>query len=193
MEREDYFVVDIETCPADLDGCQKLDEEERKKLINPIDSRIIAIGLRHNGKNLIFAEGSEKRMLEQFWDEWMAIKQENPYSKIVGFNIKDFDLPFLISKSLVNNIVISPFLIKDVIDLREKINAYRYGKSRGTLKEYANLIGEKTMGLAGGDIIRLCANKEHETIVKYLNNDLEITDALYRRVRDTKIIHIDRW
>ena len=40
----DYFVIDIETCPLVLEDYELLDDESRLKLINPIDSKIIAIG-----------------------------------------------------------------------------------------------------------------------------------------------------
>jgi len=39
-----FFCVDVETCPIDLEAALKMGEEERKKLLNPIDSRIVAIG-----------------------------------------------------------------------------------------------------------------------------------------------------
>ena len=34
------------------------------------------------------------------------------------------------------------FKLKHVIDVREKLNAYRSGKSRGSLKDYARALGD---------------------------------------------------
>jgi len=190
----DYFVIDIETCPIDLDKYSKLtDEEEKKKLINPIDSRIVAIGVRHNGENKIFSGENEQSILDDFWLEWKTIKKGRFDVKVVGFNVVNFDIPFLVSRSLINNVVISPFLLKEVIDLRDKINAYRYGRTRGTLKEYAKLIGEEILDIDGSDIARLCIDHNIKEIIRYLEKDLVITDNLFKRVRDTNIININKW
>src|SRR3989338_4531322 len=107
-----YFIVDIEVCPINLEGYEELEEEERLKLLNPINSKAIAVGIRHLGKNKIFFFENEKEMLEEFWKEWEKIKQIDQYStQIVGFSILNFDLPFLVSRSLINNVTISPFLL----------------------------------------------------------------------------------
>ncbi len=193
MEEDNYFIIDIETCPIDLKKYGELDEEEKNKLINPIDSKIIAIGIRYKGKNIIFSGKSEKEILEEFWIEWKTIKKGGDGVSVVGFNIKNFDLPFITSKSVVHNVVIAPFLIKQIIDLREKINAYRYGHSRGTLKEYAELIGASILDMDGGDIAQLCIDDNYEKIIKYLENDLVITEKLYERVKTTDVLNIDRW
>jgi DNA polymerase elongation subunit (family B) len=193
MDNE-YFVIDIETCPIDFGKCDALtDEEEKKKLINPIDSKIVAIGIRHKGNNIIFSNKDEKGLLEDFWSEWKTIKKGSSYMKIVGFNITNFDIPFLVARSVINNVVISPFFIKELIDLRDKINAYRYGNTRGTLKEYASLLGEKVMDVDGSDIFNLCKDGKMKELVEYLENDLLITDKLYQRVCETNAIQINKW
>jgi uncharacterized protein len=189
---EEYFVIDIETCPIDMDSYNKLDEEERKKLLNPIDSKIVAIGIRYNFENIIISRKNEKEILVSFWNKWKELKK-NITIKIVGFNVKNFDLPFIVSRSFIHNVSVSSFLLKDIIDIREKINAYRYGKTRGTLKDYAKLIGCKIMDVDGSDVFSLFCNKKYDEIDKYLANDLEITDKLYLRAKETNILHIDRW
>ena len=156
---DEYFVVDIETCPVDLEGYEKLSEEERLKLVNPIDSKIIALGMRYEDQNKIFMGEDEKEILKDFWKEWGTIKTKKISASIVGFNIANFDLPFLTTRSFIHNVTIVPFTLKQVVDVREKINAYRYGKSRGRLKEFASLIGLETKGVDGGDIARLCKEK----------------------------------
>lgn len=187
------MIVDIETCPIDLHKAKLLDEEEKLKLLNPIDSKIIAIGIRCNGKNIIFQSENEADILEKFWLEWKSIRQQRPMIPIVGFNIVQFDIPFIVSRSFINNITISPFTVKEIIDLREKINAYRYGKSRGKLKEFAQLIGMTTLDIDGSQVMELCINKNYVKLIGYLEKDLEITEKIFERASNLNITQIRRW
>ena len=189
-----YFIIDIETCPLNLDKYKSLNEEERRKLINPIDSKIIAVGIRYSAANQIFFSENEKEILEKFWEEWGKIKKENPNTQIYGFSILNFDIPFLVARSFINNVVIPSFFsLKYVVDLREKINAYRYGETRGKLKEYALLLGLKNLSMDGSNVADLCMNKDWDKLKSYLANDLEITDEIYKRAKDTKILEITKW
>jgi len=190
---ENYFVMDIETCPINLEKYNELSDEEKLKLLNPIDSKIIAIGIRYNAKDSIFLDEDEKKVLEEFWAEWKAIKRDIPFASVVGFNINNFDLPIITARSLINNVVICPFTLKSIVDLRDKINAYRYGPTRGKLKEYAKLMNLHTEDINGSEVSRLCTKKNYELLSKYLATDLKITDELYKRVRDTKILEINKW
>ena len=97
-----YFVLDVETCPIQLEGYESLPEEEQKKMLNPIDSKVIAIGLRHENTDIIFLEENEKILLQKFWNAWASLRQGG--RMIVGFNITQFDIPFLIARSFINNV-----------------------------------------------------------------------------------------
>lgn len=187
-----YFIIDIETSPINLEGHQDLSEEGKKKLLNPIDSRIVAIGVRHCGKNIIIQHENEKQLLEDFWAEWVRIKKGRNLS-IVGFNLKDFDLPFVVTRSFIHNVTISPFIVKYVIDLKEKVSAFRYGPTRGKLKEFGSFMGIAGLGMDGSDITELWMQKNHERIKEYLAKDLEITDKMYQRLRATRILEIEKW
>ena len=135
----------------------------------------------------------EKEILSEFWNEWDKIKKENPSSIIVGFNIINFDLPFITSRSFIHNIKIIPFILKLVIDLREKINAYRYGKTRGKLSDYGKLIGLDVLEMDGSKIAELCIEKNWDKLKEYLTKDLEITEELFKRAKETNILNISRW
>jgi len=189
---ENYFIVDIETCPINLDEYFSLEEEERVKKLNPIDSKIVAIGVRNKGESKLFL-GDEKEILTKFWEEWKRLKQEHADTVLVGFNVANFDIPFIVSKSFVHNIEIVPFSLKSILDVKDKINAYRWGKTRGKLKEYGELLGMDVLGMDGSQIPELCKNNDWETIKKYLSKDLEITDKLFERAKSTGIIHISRY
>ena len=190
---DNYFIVDVETCPVNLENYGDLSEEERSKLINPIDSKIIALGIRYKSKNEIFIDADEKKILENFWNEWKSIKQENQNNMAVGFNIIKFDIPFIVARSFINNVEVVPFMLKSIVDLKEKINAYRYGKSRGKLSEYGKFLGLKILDVDGSKVAGMWSENNIEGIKEYLIKDLEITEHLLIRAKETKIIHISRW
>jgi len=190
---ENYFIVDVETCPIDLENYNSLNDEEKLKLLNPIDSKIIALGIRYKSKNIVFIDDDERKILENFWNEWRRIKQENQSNILVGFNVIKFDIPFIVTRSFINNVEIVPFTLKYIVDLKEKINAYRYGKSRGKLSEYGRFLGFEVSNIDGSQIARLWNENKIEDIKEYLRKDLEITEQLLIRARETKIININKW
>lgn len=190
---ENYFIIDIETCPFDIDNYESLDEKERLKLLNPIDSRIVAIGIKYKNKSKILMDKDEVKILKDFWDEFKNAKKENPNCQIVGFNINNFDMPFLVSRSFINNVEIIPFILKNVIDLREKINVYRYGKSRGKLSDFGRLLGLKVSETDGSHVAGFWKENKLDELRKYLENDLMITEEMLKRAKETNIININRW
>ena len=112
---------------------------------------------------------------------------------MVGFNVIKFDIPFIVTRSFINNVEIVPFTLKYIVDLKEKINAYRYGKSRGKLSEYGRFLGFEVSNIDGSQIARLWNENKIEDIKEYLRKDLEITEQLLIRARETKIININKW
>ena len=188
-----YIIVSIETVPIEIERYINLDEDSKKELLNPIDSKIIALGMRCQGENKIFCGENEKEIIDKFWFEWNLITKGNSYNSIIGFNISNFDIPFIATRSFINGNIISPFSLKQIIDLRDKINAYRYGKTRGKLKEYASLLKLETTEIEGKDIAKLYYNKDLDKIKSHLSNNLEVVDGLYKRAVDTNIIKINRW
>ena len=104
---ESYFVVDVETCPIDLDGYFLLETDEEKiKKLNPIDSKIIAIGIRNRGESKIFS-GDEKDILTKFWSEWKKLKYGSPSILLVGFNVTNFDIPFIVARLKFRDFIFS--------------------------------------------------------------------------------------
>jgi hypothetical protein len=188
----EYIIIDTETCPIKLENYPALSEAEKKKLMNPIDSKLIAVGLRFNSKNLIIQNENERIMLEEFWKELKEIRKEKE-TKIVGFNIKDFDLPFLVTRSFINNVKITPFILREVIDLREKVSAFRFGFTRGKLKEFGEALGIELHEMDGSHVAEEYIKGNIEKIKEYLNKDLEITEKMLKRIIETNIIEIEKW
>lgn len=189
----DFLIVDVETCPIELEGYFDLPEAEQKKLINPIDSRIVAIGLKQGSVLKIIQDSDERKMLEAFWKEMAFFKKGTSQKRIVGFNVKDFDLPVLVTRSFLNDVEIVPFNLNEVIDLREKLSAYKWGPTRGKLKEYGKALGIELHEMDGGDVAKACIEKNFKKLKEYLEKDLEITQKILERAAKTKIIEIERW
>ncbi|MFH0955146.1 MAG: ribonuclease H-like domain-containing protein [Candidatus Micrarchaeota archaeon] len=189
-----YMIIDVETVPGNQGEYESLEsDEQRKKLLNPIDSRIVAIGLKQGLKTTVLFKAPEKELLESFWNEIRLFKKQFPSGQLVGFNIKNFDLPFLVTRSFVNDVEIQPFLLKSVVDLREKLSAFKFGHVRGTLKEFGRFLGIKLSDMDGSMVAQKYWNKELDEIKNYLEKDLDITDAVYQRCKKTRIIEIERW
>jgi len=190
----DYFVIDVETAPLDQEAYEAATEEDRKKnFLNPIASKIVAIGIRHNGKNKIcLSFTDEKKILEDFWLEWSAIRKGSSAVGIVGFKICDFDMPMLVGRSLINNVAINPFLLIDIIDLRQKLTAYNH-YMKGKLKEYAVLIGLEVTDEDGSYVAGWVKNNKQKELKEYLEKDLEITDVIFKRAESLNILKIKRW
>jgi hypothetical protein len=77
-------------------------------------------------------------MLIDFWKKWQELKIQNSKLNVVGFNIANFDMSFLTTRSFIQGVKIVPFVVKEIIDIKERISAFRYGPTRGKLKELQN-------------------------------------------------------
>ncbi|MFB6145890.1 MAG: hypothetical protein ABEJ99_05305 [Candidatus Nanohaloarchaea archaeon] len=186
----DYFVIDVETVPLDFDAY--LEAQEDGNFLNPVDSRIIAAGIRHDGENHIFIGEDEEEILEEFWIKWGGIKKGADEKKVVGFNIKDFDMHMLVGRSLANEIGVMSFTKGDLIDLRESLSCFGW-RPKGTLEDYAELAGVETQETESSKIPHMAKDDEIEKIKNHLKADLRITDELFQKSRDLNITKIDKW
>ncbi|MFT4312203.1 MAG: ribonuclease H-like domain-containing protein [Candidatus Woesearchaeota archaeon] len=185
-----HFIFDIETAPVQIQTYHSLDEQEQRELLNPIDSKIVAVGIYFNEETFIFDDDDEKQLLRQFWSKWDECVRVGAHP--VGFNSAQFDLPFLTARSFILGVQITPFILKHTIDLREKIHAFRYGPTRGKLKEFAQLIGFDVTE-DGSMVAQWHKEGKKDIIRSYLQKDLELTNALYLRAQETNILQIQRW
>jgi len=188
----DYFIVDVETMPLDYDTYKVLPEDEKKQYFNPILSKVVAIGVRHKGVNTVYLSMDERSILDDFWDQWDKIKGTSYGVAVVGFNINDFDIPMLIGRSFFNDVAIVPFTLKEIVDLRQRLAAFKYSP-KGTLKEYAKHIGMTLSEFDGSMVAELVATGRLAELKGYLERDLELTDAVFKRAEKLNITKIERW
>ncbi len=189
------IIFDIETAPLKF-GEHMIKDEESGELkdigaLSPITGRIIAIGWMSGAQQHIFFDVDEKLILERFWHSvYEATQESKSFARFIGFNIKRFDLHFLLVRSLHHNVKIHHFNPKVAIDLREALTVGQTYMKKGTLQDYANLIGieGKYNNLSAKDIPQLWKERKYEDIVNYIKRDIEITQALFFRCKDVGII-----
>lgn len=206
------IVVDIETCglpnAADfLEPCQAA-----KNLVDPVKiakdiaekeqarteklaldwnvGRIAAMGWWTQTAGLDVdvckSEGDEAVMLQAFWKECQ-------HRTIIGFNIKGFDLKFMIQRSRYLGIA-HPVLdlgkyakqgIRDLyLDLTFGDGTYDQGAMRRTLKAFAKRFGLPVVDdIDGKDIPALVEAGEWEKVIAHVSADVMLTVALAERLR----------
>jgi DNA polymerase elongation subunit (family B) len=168
-------------------------------------SRVIAIGLLNvdSGKGKVlyqsddfeewtsddglveFASGTEEDILGEFWD---VVKR---YQRLVTFNGRMFDCPFLMLRSALLGVRPSRNLMgnryaKDMIDLLEQLTFY--GATRKfNLDFFCRAFGipsPKAGGITGLDMNQLFAEGKHKEIAQYCLGDCRATVELYKKWRD---------
>lgn len=195
-----YLYLDIETCPIDQELYDSLpDDESRLKLLNPIDSRVVAVGLKFSDSKdtIILQEDDEKKLLKEMWRTIEKLRGNGTSFRIVGFNILDFDMPFIIARCFINKVSVLPISGNEIIDLRDQVSFFRAGRTRGRLKDFGKAMGIELDENNGGDIARLCFQEDKQDgkkqINKYLRKDIELTEAMHKQVMDLGIDKLRRY
>ncbi len=195
-----YLYLDIETCPIDKALYFFLEDEEAKlKLLNPIDSRVIAIGLKFSDSKdtIILQDDNEKKLLVDMWQTIAKLRGNGTSLRVVGFNILSFDMPFIITRCFVNKVKVLPISGNEIIDLRDAVSFFRTGKTRGGLKDFGKAMGIELDENAGSDISRLYFQDDREggkkQIDKYLRKDIELTESMHKQIIELGIDKLRRY
>jgi hypothetical protein len=135
----------------------------------------------------------EHELLSEFW------KVVPKFNRIVSFNGRSFDVPFVYLRSAVLNVPISRkdwlgyrFQINPHCDLAEQLTFYnvsgRYGAARRfTLDFYCKVFGiesPKSQGISGMDVGRLMQEGRYREIAEYCLRDVYATNQLYHIWRE---------
>jgi uncharacterized protein YprB with RNaseH-like and TPR domain len=179
-----------------LDGA--LEEFKRSAALNAISGQVLAIGYRSIDKKVIHGQGEESEgramtefdVLSKFWHYYQQLRAAS--RSLIGFNIKDFDIPFIVQRSIIQGIAIPPSLFSGngryldslFVDLRDVWKAGVYN-GKGSLDAICRAcgIGAKTEGVDGSMFAELwMGGSEKRAIAKhYLLNDLDMTWQLADR------------
>lgn len=199
MMNNKYIVLDIETIPNQLlsDWCKEYVNKriEKKRgdnkdpdkycAIQPEMGQIVCISIGLNGEDFFVLKGDEKSVLSQFWD---CLKDNIGY-KIVGFNTKYFDIPYIDKRSCILNInnynIDIPTKKYDKIkhyDLLEVLSNYNPYDGH-TLEIYCKMYNVPYENIIdGSEIYTLYKKGDLDAIYSKCLNDVRATDALYRKV-----------
>jgi len=151
--------------------------------LSPLTGQILAIGTLHEGE-IHIDTADEDEMLMNVWRCW------NQGARFCGFNVKDFDFRFMVTRSRILNIPVPPDLFAGrywnslrIIDLMEVFCCFSRETSGFSLDAICRAcgLGGKPEGVSGKDFARLFS-ENREAALEYIRNDLRLTAALAARL-----------
>jgi hypothetical protein len=161
----------------------------------PESGKVLAIGCAYigeDGKALDFVAlvGDEAEILRSFWGEVRrSFLGQSERTLFVGFNSREFDLPFLVARSFVLGVPVPPVYqmrgrypnwSSAFIDLRDLWTLGR-NSGRSNLDTVARaLVGRGKSGSGATFADDLASNPEQA--IAYLRTDLELTCAVAARM-----------
>lgn len=176
---------------------QFLEEEEAsywkevvdRAALEPVASRVLVICYRNQDGRTRFSEGSEREILKEFWDRASSAMRKG--GSLIGFNIKNFDVPYLVRRSwVVGELDLPPnvyakgkWLSEVFIDLREmwQCGVWENKFCRGDLGYFGKLFGGPGKTGDGKDFAGLY-EKDREAAIAYCECDLDNIEAMATRL-----------
>jgi hypothetical protein len=165
---------------AEAEAAHRREFVERAAL-DPLTGRVVAIGLLFEDSEFaVIGHDDEAATLREFWG--VCRGEMGRINRMVGFNTRLFDLPFLIRRSFKHRVEV-PFGIRrgrywgdEMVDLREE---WQLGdrQARGSLDTIAKHLGVGQKNGHGEDFARLWQT-DREKALAYLRNDLELTGRI---------------
>lgn len=197
--------LDIETLPPDtevseatanLETCD--DKDFRKLALKAEKGRVLTIGviIEENGK--VTQQGlfgreretgmfhvDEAKTLRSFWKIIGRVDERNDL--LIGHNILDFDLPFLIKRSIINrvkppNISFRRYQKRPIYDTMWEWSLWGHRISLNDLCEAIGVKSSKDGDIDGSQIYDYYAAGRHDEIGLYCMRDVECTREVYYRI-----------
>ena len=163
---------------AEAEANHRRDFIERAAL-DPITARVVAVGMLDIEKEKFFIIGheDEAQTLTEFWK--LVRGEMGRINPLIGFNIFNFDLPFLIRRSWKHRVTV-PFGLRrgrywseQICDLRE---CWQLGdrQAKGSLDAIAKHLGVGAKNGDGKAFAELWVT-DRAKAEAYLRNDVELT------------------
>lgn len=211
------LVVDIETIGKEFDSFddmskeyllkfadteEKIDEAKDGLAFSPLTGEIVAIGILNpdtekgavyfqspdiqqdtlHEDGIEFVSDSEEGILKRFWE---AAKH---YDKIITFNGRGFDAPYLIIRSAIHKITPTKDLMPNRysasshVDLLDQLTFYGSVRRKFSLHMWCRAFGIKSPkeeGVTGHEVKDLFNHGRHLDIARYCVGDLHATKELF--------------
>ncbi len=214
------LVFDIETVGEEYDNLstsiqetitkrakteEELQDLKQKTGLFPLSGKVVAIAVMDLATNLgkVYYQSSEKNKKNykklgfdyEVRDEkqilkgfWQGVEH---YSKVITFNGRSFDAPFLVLRSIYHGIPINKNLIpyrysnQYHFDIMDQLSFYGASRkySLSALCDFLNIKNPKDEGVSGLEVNNLFAKKEYEKIAEYCARDVKATAELYLKVK----------
>ncbi len=159
--------------------------------LSAITGQVVAIGYRsYKGSafDCVTEEQREADILRAFWQRYETMRQSDRH--LVGFNIREFDIPYIAQRSIILGLRVPPTLLVQnkwldpmFIDLRDRWAFC--GRPAGTLDQICKAcgLGGKPDGVTGAMFATLYADPAtRDQAMAYLENDLDMTHRLADRL-----------
>ena len=194
--------LDIETLPPDretmeatanLETCD--DKDFRKLALKAEKGRILTIGVIIEENGAVTHQGlfgrsratgkfhvDEARTLRCFWNLIGEIRERKDL--LIGHNILDFDLPFLIKRSIINrvkppHISFRRYQKNPIYDTMWEWSLWAHRISLNDVCEAIGVTSSKDGDIDGSQIYDYYAAGRHEEIGLYCMRDVECTREVY--------------
>jgi len=212
MLNQRVITIDIETLPAaealdiflsekDKTSETKLQDAHRKTALNGDFGRLLCIGNSDERPGKPVTEGligwdnrrthlhaDEALMLSEFWRMMEGFDPRR--DTIVGHNIFDFDLRFIIKRSIINRVrptaalSFAKYRSQPIFDTMCEWECWSYG-NRISLDKLAfalSLPSSKSDDVNGSRVFDLYLAGRHEEIRDYCLRDVRLTSDIYKRM-----------
>ena len=154
----------------------------RNAALDALSGQVLCIGYRvdHQEQNILCADADGEVHLLRQW--WALINYYERQPKLIGFNIKAFDLPFLIKRSWRHRIM-PPYWLRQgrywselVVDLREvwQLGDHRAHGSLGAISRHLGLGDKAGNGAHFHELFRT----DREAAIAYCLRDVELTQQV---------------
>lgn len=198
----------------------KYDEEnskfEDRMALYPQSGVIVAVGGKNmvSGKGFVFFQAGdefkepdeldknltlygcydEKNLLERFWDTIASMDQGgHKLQKLVTFNGKGFDLPFLFYRSAVHGIKVAHALGHKAggssfhCDLLEETGFFRKLRkfSLEVTARSLGIVSHRTEDYNGKKVWEWFDEGDFEQIARYCYQDVELTEQVYKKLKSS--------
>lgn len=122
-----------------------LTEYRNTAALSAISGRVLLIVMISDDAVSTYFSDDEATLLHQFWDQ---IDKHGAEDALCGFNVKSFDLPFLVRRSLINHVAVPKWIVEELMKFNSNyildLRAYwQLGdkQARGSLSAICQAVG----------------------------------------------------